>query len=216
MTKWRTRLFSLWILSLAVLTVSIVTGRNKVHAEEASTSDQTYTIQNDANGGWGTMDPQTVELNEPFSLAGLGFEFGDCPFMGWLLKRDSDGAWYVEGQGFMSPEERDAGGYTNMRFSNGFTFEYGIDASWLDGDGSAESFTFVAEWGSWQIDLEDATADPINPQFYTGDPLYPRLFLYHHGNLLERGIRRDQVPDRRGLRHRPVLGPVAREPLRRW
>lgn len=103
-----------------------------------------YTVSYNANGGSGNMDSQTVKWNETFTLSNNSFAREGHKFIGWNSYRNSNGKWYVTGQGWLTEDEILAGGYTKKLYEN--QEELLFDASWSSENDSNQSFTMYAIW----------------------------------------------------------------------
>lgn len=117
----------------------------------------TYTIKYNANRGSGSMDAQTVEWQETFSLSDNAFKREGYKFVGWILQRNDDSKWYALGQGWHTEDEILANGYSKKTYAN--QVELTLDASWIRNNESAKSFTLYATWEiSGVVYIDNGTA----------------------------------------------------------
>ena len=103
----------------------------------------TYTFAYNANGGYNTMNSQTVEWNGTFTLSKNAFKREGYKFVGWNVCRD-DSKWYVIGQGWLTESEIATGGYEKKVYENQSALT--LDASWVRDNESARTFTMYAIW----------------------------------------------------------------------
>ena len=70
------------------------------HTFKAQWKEMTFTVTFDANGGEGTMEPQTFRANEPQYLTANAFTKEGATFAGWNTAQDWSGTNYTDGQQF--------------------------------------------------------------------------------------------------------------------
>lgn len=105
----------------------------------------TYTIGYDGNGGHGSMDVQSVNWQETFSLFDNEFKREGYKFVGWNAQREVDRKWYVNGQGWVTEDEIAANGYEKKLYAN--QDELIFDLSWIKGEtGVVHQYTMYAIW----------------------------------------------------------------------
>lgn len=104
----------------------------------------TYTINYDANGGYGNMGSQNIDWNETFKLANNTFSREGYKFVGWNLYRNNDKKWYVVGQGWLTEDEIVANGYLKKVYEN--QTELTLDVSWIRNNEETREFTLYAIW----------------------------------------------------------------------
>lgn len=105
----------------------------------------TYTIGYDGNGGYGTMDVQSVDWQETFTLLDNEFKREGYKFVGWNVLRETDRKWYVNGQGWVTDEEIIAGSYEKKLYPN--QDELILDMSWIRGETAViHQYTMYAIW----------------------------------------------------------------------
>lgn len=104
----------------------------------------TYTITYNSNGGSGSMNSQTVEWQETFTLSDNTFKREGYKFIGWNSYRNDDSKWYVIGQGWLTEDEILAGGYEKKLYAN--QDELIFDMSWIRDNEEARTFTLYAIW----------------------------------------------------------------------
>jgi uncharacterized repeat protein (TIGR02543 family) len=103
-----------------------------------------YTLTYDSNGGFGSMNPQTVEWGESFNLLNNTFKRGGYKFVGWNAYRNDDNTWYAVGQGWVTKEEIIANGYKKKVYEN--QCELTFDNSWIRDNEEARLYTMYAIW----------------------------------------------------------------------
>ena len=103
-----------------------------------------YTINYNANRGSGSMNAQTVEWQETFTLSNNAFKREGYKFVNWILQRDDDDKWYALGQGWHTEDEILANEYSKKTYAN--QAELKLDASWIRDNETAKSFTLYATW----------------------------------------------------------------------
>lgn len=105
----------------------------------------TYTIGYDGNGGYGSMDVQSVNWQETFVLLDNKFKREGYKFVGWNVQREVDRKWYVNGQGWVAEDEITANGYEKKLYAN--QDELIFDLSWIKGEtGVIHQYTMYAVW----------------------------------------------------------------------
>jgi uncharacterized repeat protein (TIGR02543 family) len=105
----------------------------------------TYTIGYDGNGGYGSMDIQSVDWQETFVLLDNKFKREGYKFVGWNAQREVDRKWYVNGQGWVTEDEIAANGYEKKLYAN--QDELIFDLSWIkDETGVIHQYTMYAIW----------------------------------------------------------------------
>lgn len=105
----------------------------------------TYTFKYDANRGSGTMENQTIEWNETFTLSDNTFKREGYKLVGWNAHREKDDTWYVIEQGWLTKDEIVAGGYEKKIYEN--QTELTFNSSWVRGDEySISEYTLYAIW----------------------------------------------------------------------
>lgn len=105
----------------------------------------TYTIGYDGNGGYGSMDIQSVDWKETFVLLDNKFKREGYKFIGWNVQRDADRKWYVGGQGWFTEDEIVTNAYEKRLYSN--QEELLFDLSWIKGEtGIIHEYTMYAVW----------------------------------------------------------------------
>ena len=105
----------------------------------------TYTIGYDGNGGYGSMEVQSVDWQETFTLLDNQFKREGYKFVGWNAQREIDRKWYVNGQGWLTDDEISAGGYEKKLYLN--QDELIFDLSWIKGEtGVIHQYTMYAVW----------------------------------------------------------------------
>ncbi len=80
-------------LAVTCFVVLLMSGCNK---------NETYTITYDANGGTGTMEPQTVKYGETFTLTKNAFTRENYVFVNWNTVPDGNGISYDDGHTFIA------------------------------------------------------------------------------------------------------------------
>lgn len=105
----------------------------------------TYTIGYDGNGGYGSMDIQSVNWQETFVLFDNKFKREGYKFVGWNVQREVDRKWYVNGQGWVTEDEITANRYEKKLYLN--QDEIIFDLSWIKGEtGVIHQYTMYAIW----------------------------------------------------------------------
>ena len=105
----------------------------------------TYTIGYDGNGGYGSMEVQSVDWQETFTLFDNQFKREGYKFVGWNAQREIDRKWYVNGQGWLTEDEITANGYEKKLYLN--QDELIFDLSWIKGEtGVIHQYTMYAIW----------------------------------------------------------------------
>lgn len=104
----------------------------------------TYKIAYNANGGFGSMNSQTVEWQETFVLSNNLFKREGYKFVGWNLYRNADNKWYVIGQGWLTEDEILIGEFDKKLYEN--QDELVLDVSWIRNNENAREFTLYAIW----------------------------------------------------------------------
>lgn len=105
----------------------------------------TYTIGYDGNGGYGSMDVQSVDWQETFILLDNKFKREGYKFVGWNAQREIDRKWYVNGQGWLTEDEITSNGYEKKLYLN--QDELIFDLSWIiDETEVIHQYTMYAVW----------------------------------------------------------------------
>lgn len=105
----------------------------------------TYTIGYDGNGGYGSMEVQSVNWKETFTLYDNKFKREGYKFVGWNVQREVDRKWYVNGQGWVTEDEIASNGYEKKLYLN--QDELIFDLSWIRGEtGAIHQYTMYAVW----------------------------------------------------------------------
>lgn len=105
----------------------------------------TYTINYDANGGYGDMSSQSVKWQEKFAFTNNVFKRDGYKFIGWHLYRNDDKKWYAVNQGWLTDSEISSGGYEKRLYEN--QTELTFDMSWIKGkEDSINQYTMYAVW----------------------------------------------------------------------
>ena len=105
----------------------------------------TYTIGYDGNGGYGSMEVQSVNWQETFVLLDNQFKREGYKLVGWNAQREIDRKWYVNGQGWLTEDEITANGYEKKLYAN--QDELIFDLSWIKGEtGIIHQYTMYAIW----------------------------------------------------------------------
>lgn len=105
----------------------------------------TYTFSYDSNGGKGTMDSITVEWGGTFILPNNTFKREGYKFVGWNAYRNTDGTWYVAGQGWVTEDEIIENGYDKKLYQS--QEEHVFGHSWVKGDEyTISDYTMYAVW----------------------------------------------------------------------
>lgn len=118
-----------------------VTSTTKVYL---SASTRTYTLRYDANGGGGgSIDSQSVNWGEEFTIADNPFARAGYKFLGYHVCR-SDNKWFVGVYGWVSEEEIITSAYTKKLYIE--NEKYFVDNTWCDGHEDGVSFIFYAVW----------------------------------------------------------------------
>ena len=105
----------------------------------------TYTINYNANGGSGSMNSQTVEWQETFTLFQNAFKREGYKFVGWNAYRNNDSTWYVNGQGWLTEDEIVLNGYEKKLYLD--QDELIFDMSWIKGNEDViNTYTLYAIW----------------------------------------------------------------------
>jgi len=105
----------------------------------------TYTIGYDGNGGSGSMEVQSVNWQETFTLLDNKFKREGYKFIGWNAQREVDRKWYVNGQGWLTEDEITTNGYEKKLYLN--QDELIFDLSWIRGEtGVIHQYTMYAIW----------------------------------------------------------------------
>jgi uncharacterized repeat protein (TIGR02543 family) len=112
--------------------------------EYESASVEKYTVSFYANGGTGHMDEQTALYGSELTLADNEFTRSGYSFTGWIVRRDADDTWYVDGQGWLTASEMNEGEYEAYIYSDGTTVIF--DDSWTSGCSEVSDYTFFAVW----------------------------------------------------------------------
>ena len=107
-------------------------------------SENAYVLTYDSNGGLGEMNSQTIEWGELFTLSDNTFKRTGYKFVGWNAYRNSDNAWYVIGQGWITEDEIIANGYSKKLYEN--QCELTFDTSWIRDNEEARLYTMYAVW----------------------------------------------------------------------
>lgn len=118
----------------------------------------TYTIGYDGNGGYGSMEVQSVDWQETFILFDNKFKREGYKFVGWNAQREIDRKWYVNGQGWLTEDEITTGGYEKKLYLN--QDELIFDLSWIKGEtGVIHQYTMYAQWEiSGVVYIDNGTA----------------------------------------------------------
>lgn len=109
----------------------------------AQWQENAYVLTYDSNGGSGEMNPQTIEWGELFNLSNNIFKRTGYKFIGWNAYRNSDGAWYVLNQGWVT-EDKIVDGNQKKLYAN--QHELTFDTSWVKGNEEARLYTMYAIW----------------------------------------------------------------------
>lgn len=122
----------------------------------------TYTIGYDGNGGYGSMDVQSVDWQETFILLDNKFKREGYKFVGWNAQREIDRKWYVNGQGWLTEDEITANGYEKKLYLN--QDELIFDLSWIKGEtGIIHQYTMYAIWEISGVVYLDNTGTIFEP-----------------------------------------------------
>ncbi len=108
------------------------------------TTDYSFTVKFDPNGGTGTMANQSAKGGQTCTLAANSFKKAGYTFAGWNAKRGSDSKWFVDGQGWKTASDISKNKWTKKVYGDHITFTF--DSSWSNGAKASDSFTFVAVW----------------------------------------------------------------------
>lgn len=103
-----------------------------------------YTINFDANGGTGTMNPLSVTYGERFMIPQSGFTKSGFEQIGWNLRRNADNKYYVAGQGWFTEGEISVNGYQKNLYSLDRSLTF--DNSWLNGYDGVSTYTYISIW----------------------------------------------------------------------
>lgn len=109
----------------------------------AQWQENAYTLSYDSNGGFGNINPQTIEWGEVFTLPNNTFKRVGYKFLGWNAYRNNDGAWYVLNQGWVT-EDKIINGNQKKLYEN--QCELTFDNSWIKGNEEARLYTMYAVW----------------------------------------------------------------------
>lgn len=122
----------------------------------------TYTIGYDGNGGYGSMDVQSVDWQETFILFDNQFKREGYRFIGWNAQREVDRKWYVNGQGWLTEDEITSNGYEKKIYLN--QDELIFDLSWIKGEtGVIHQYTMYAIWEISGVVYLDNTGTMFEP-----------------------------------------------------
>lgn len=122
----------------------------------------TYTIGYDGNGGYGSMDIQSVDWQETFVLLDNQFKREGYKFVGWNAQREVDRKWYVNGQGWVTEDEIATNGYEKKLYAN--QDELIFDLSWIKGEtGIIHQYTMYAIWEISGVVYLDNTGTIFEP-----------------------------------------------------
>ena len=123
----------------------------------AQWQENAYVLSYDSNGGFGEMNPQTIEWGELFSLSNNAFKRAGYKFLGWNAYRNNDNTWYTLGQGWATEDEIVANGYTKKLYEN--QCELTFDNSWVRENEEARLYTMYAVWKiSGVVYMDNGTA----------------------------------------------------------
>ena len=104
----------------------------------------TYQIKFNANGGKGSFAGMKVEKEEPFTLPENPFTKAGYTFVGWTVKRSSDGRWLVEEDEWQTNNEIKETGDEKLIFDEDVDLE--LDDEWINGSKATDTYTFYAVW----------------------------------------------------------------------
>lgn len=122
---------------------TLVSGNASVNIY-AQWQENAYTLSYDSNGGFGEINPQTVEWGATFNLSNNAFTREGYKFIGWNAYRNNDNTWYVIGQGWITEDEIITNGYSKKLYDN--QSELTFDASWIIDNEEARLYTMYAVW----------------------------------------------------------------------
>ncbi len=101
-------------------------------------------IRFDANGGEGTMDPQTLENGIDTQLKSCGFTRKDCEFTGWNTEADGSGTSYVAG-GALRELKGDLTLYAQWKHKDGWFRDAQGKQYYTDGELQKTGWTDIGE-----------------------------------------------------------------------
>jgi len=145
----------------------------------------TYTIGYDGNGGNGSMDIQSVDWQETFTLLDNQFKREGYKFVGWNVQREVDKKWYALGSpenGWLTENEILADGYKKKLYAN--QDELLFDMSWIRGEtGVIHRYTMYAIWEiSGVVYIDNGTAfEPYLAYIDNGTDWEPYLMYIDDG-----------------------------------
>lgn len=110
----------------------------------AQWQENAYILSYDSNGGFGEMNPQTIEWGELFNLSTNTFKRAGYKFIGWNAYRNNDNTWYALGKGWATEDEIVDNGYTKKLYED--QCELTFDNSWVKENEEARLYTMYAVW----------------------------------------------------------------------
>lgn len=135
-----------------------VTTTKKVTTTTAAPKPAEYEFSYNANGGSMSESIKFSLMKNDTVLVGSA----DCSrsgytCIGWSVKRNTDNKWLVDGKGWCTDDQIQAGGYTKTVHSNNDIVE--INGEWIKGLSGNGSYTFYAEWKEGGPVAGDANMD---------------------------------------------------------
>ncbi len=121
------------------------TSSGSVSLSNGATNNATYSFNFNANGGTlGSSGAFSVSYGEQFQVLNTTCTRSGYTWAGWNVKRNNDGKWYVDGQGWCTESQISSNGYIKKAYSNYTNLTF--DDSWISGIQGNCSYTFYAVW----------------------------------------------------------------------
>ena len=118
----------------------------KGFAFAAQWEPKNYTISYDLNGGSGSFTAIQTAMRGSFTISGTKPTRSNCVFKGWNLVRNSDGKYYVAGEGWRTASQISSGNLTAKLYDPGTSLVFGV--SMVDDGIDTSNFTFRALWAA--------------------------------------------------------------------
>ncbi len=130
----------------------------------------THTFSYDANGGTGSMPPSAVLTDSHFTVPNNAFSYEGYAFDGWNIKRNTDGKWLSDGNGWCSEDELSVTSYDKLTINAGDVYLF--NSSWLD-ENDACSYTLYAQWKKTEITGISVSRMPDKTLYMLGETFDP-------------------------------------------
>jgi len=148
-----------------------------------------YALVYDPNGAAGTAESLTVRFMEDlFTLPECPFSRPGYAFLGWSVRRASDGCWYASSiDGWASEQEIASRDYALQLFPPGYTAA--IDWPWMRGSTNwGDGFTFYAQWQPLCTNGHTWNAGEVIQAPTTSSTGIRRFTCIHCGEIQDRTI----------------------------